>query len=180
VATPSGAPNNTWITNTASFSDGLGGLVTRTVSTLLQTYDLSSSEKVMPASARPGETITCSLYLRNTGVVSVQAGLTDTLPGGVTLVPGSLWWSSGEGGEAAGVVTWHGEIIARGMVLVRLQVRLGQELPAGARLSNSVWIQDQDGRLYERAATTTIHTGAYPYAVYLPLVLKARVAVSLD
>jgi uncharacterized repeat protein (TIGR01451 family) len=170
VATLPGALHNTLVTNTANLDDGLGNIVTRTVVTVLQTYDLSSSDKTMPASARPGDVLTCTIRLRNTGVVFTSAVLTDVIPTGATLIPDSLWWSSGEGDVDAGSVTWHGEIIAKGMVIVRFEMQIGQDVQPGASLSNTALIHDQSGHIYERSANTMIFSAMYARTLYLPII----------
>jgi uncharacterized repeat protein (TIGR01451 family) len=180
VDTPSDAPHRTPITNTATFDDGLGNVFTKTVVTVLQSYDLTASEKLMPAYARPGETVTCTVQLRNTGAVSTSASLTDAMPAGMTLVPGSLWWSSGEGSEDIGTVTWHGALIARGLAIVRFRVQMDPELELGYSVVNVAEIEDSFGNIYERSASSTIYSGAYPGMIYLPVVLKAAARPGSD
>jgi uncharacterized repeat protein (TIGR01451 family) len=117
--------------------------------------------------------VTCTVQLRNTGAVSTSASLTDAMPAGMTLVPGSLWWSSGEGSEDIGTVTWHGALIARGLAIVRFRVQMDPELELGYSVVNVAEIEDSFGNIYERSASSTIYSGAYPGMVYLPVVLKA-------
>ena len=87
------------IVNQALFTDEtLGRALTQTVTTSLQMSDLSRSDKRADRSAvLPGETITYTLLLRNTGNLSAQAMVTDTLPhlAVVELVPTSLHASQG-------------------------------------------------------------------------------------
>ncbi len=180
VATPPDARHNTRITNTAILDDGLGNVVTKTVVTVLQSFDLAASDKVMPGYARPGERITCTIRLRNTGVVSASAVLTDAIPIHTTLIAGSLWWSSGEGSTDLETVTWHGEIIGRGMVIVRFQVQIDPGVEPDAWLTNTAFVQDQLGNVYERSATTTVYSGAHPGVIYLPVVICAGQVKPLD
>jgi len=170
VATLPGAAHNTLVTNTASFDDGVGNIVTRTVVTVLQTYDLSASDKVMPASARPGDVLTCTIRLRNIGVMSTSAVLTDAVPSTATLIPDSLWWSSGQGATDLGTVTWHGEIIAQGMVIVRFQMQIGEDVAPGASLRNTAFIQDRGGNIYERSASTMVLSVMETRMLYLPII----------
>ena len=161
--------DRTLVTNTASFDDGLGNVVTRSAVTVLRTYDLSASEKLMPSLANPGAVVICTMHLRNTGPVSTTALLTDALPSAIALVPGSLWWSSGEGGMDAGAVTWHGGIVGQGLVVVRFQVRLNEDLAPGAVITNTMLIQGPRGEIYERSARTVVRRPA----LYLPLIRRA-------
>jgi uncharacterized repeat protein (TIGR01451 family) len=137
--------------------------------TVLRTYDLSASEKVMPPLANPGAVMTCTIYLRNIGAASVTALMTDTLPSAMALVPGSLWWSGGDGGEDAGVVTWNGSIIGEGLVVVRFQAHVDESLGFGAVITNTALIQGPRGEIYERTAWTRVHRPA----LYLPLIRSA-------
>jgi uncharacterized repeat protein (TIGR01451 family) len=173
VATPPDAPHNTYVTNTATLDDGLGSMVTSTVVTVLGSYDLTASDKVMPAYARPGDTVTCTIRLRNTGIVSAPTVLTDPIPLDTALIPGSLWWSSGQGSVDSGVVTWVGDVVARGVVIVRFQVQIGAHIAPDTQLVNTVSIEDPLGDIFERSGTTTIFTGPPPQLIYLPVVLKA-------
>ncbi len=163
------AQDRTPVTNTASFDDGLGNVVTRSAVTLLRTYDLSASEKLMPSLANPGTVVTCSMHLRNTGPVSTTALLTDTLPSAMELIPGSLWWSSGEGHTEAGAVSWNGSIVGQGLVVVRFQVHLSESLAPGAAITNTMLIQGPRGELYERYARIEIRQPV----LYLPLIRRA-------
>ena len=160
--------DHTLVTNTASFDDGLGNVVTRTVVTVLRTYDLSASEKVMPPLANPDAMITCTIHLRNTGAASVTALMTDVLPSAMSLVPGSLWWSDGQGGEDAGVVTWSGSIVGEGLVVVRFQAHVDASLAPGAVITNTVLIQGARGEIYERTAWTRVQRPV----LYLPLIRR--------
>jgi hypothetical protein len=103
-------------------------------------------------------------------VVFTSAVLTDVIPTGATLIPDSLWWSSGEGDVDAGSVTWHGEIIAKGMVIVRFEMQIGQDVQPGASLSNTALIHDQSGHIYERSANTMIFSAMYARTLYLPII----------
>jgi len=169
VATSPGALHNTLVTNTVRFDDGLANVVTKTVVTVLQGHDLSASEKGMPVMALPGDVLTCTIRLRNTGLVSTSASLTDVVPLEASLIPDSLWWSSGAGSADSGTVTWHGEIIAQGMVIVRFEMRIGGDVEPGAVLSNTALIEDHTGNIYERSASTTV----YSYIVNLPIIMRS-------
>ena len=174
VATSPTARHNTLVTNTASFDDGLGNVITKSVVTVLKAYDLSASVKVMPATTHPGDAILCTIRLRNTGAISTSAVLTDVVPSGATLVPASLWWSSGEGSMDLGTVTWRGEIIAQGMVIVRFLMRVGLDVEPGASLSNTAFIQDQAGNIYLHSASTIV----YPHTLCLPIIISNKASIT--
>jgi uncharacterized repeat protein (TIGR01451 family) len=166
------ALHNTRITNTAQLDDSLGNIVTRTVTAAVRSHDLSMSDKVMPLTVRPGEVLTCTVRLRNSGVVSTTARLTDVLPVDVALVPDSLWWSSGHGGADSSTVSWHGEILARSMVVLRFQLRVDTALAYGVRLTNTARISDPLGHVYEPEAETIVLSAPRRGPLYLPVVLR--------
>jgi uncharacterized repeat protein (TIGR01451 family) len=152
----------------------LGNVITPSVVTVLGSYDLAASDKVMPAYARPGEVVTCTIRLRNTGAVSASAALTDAIPAGTQLIPGSLWWSSGQAGADSGVVAWEGDVIARGVVIVRFQLQIGTQIEPETHVVNVASIEDQLGNLYQRSARTTVVGDGGRRVVFLPFVARAR------
>lgn len=172
VVTPHDALHNTPITNTVQLDDGLGNTVTNSVTAVVTSHDLSMSDKVMPFTVRPGEVLTCTVRLRNTGVVSATALMTDVLPDGVTLVPGSLWCSSGQSGADSATVSWHGEILAQSMVVVRLQLWVSPDLAYGVRLTNTARISDPVGHVYQPVAETIVLSAPRSGPLYLPVVLR--------
>jgi len=173
VLTPHDALHNTLFTNTVQLDDGLGNTVTKTVVSVVRSHDLSMSDKVMPVTVRPGEVLTCTVRLRNTGAVSTSALLTDVLPDGVALVPGSLWWSSGQGGADTATVSWHGEVLAQSMVVVRFQLQVRADLAYGVRLTNTARIADPLGHVYEPVAETIVLSPPRSGPLYLPVVLRS-------
>jgi uncharacterized repeat protein (TIGR01451 family) len=170
VATSGAARDNTLVTNTATLDDGMGNVVTRTAVTVLQSYDLASSDKVMPAAAHPGDVITCTVRVRNTGPVAASATMTDVIPHGMILLPVSLWCSSGDCAAEPSSVTWHGQVIGQGVVLVRFQAQIAADVQPGAILSNTVQIREPYGLVLERLASTLVQPTAGPYLTYLPIV----------
>ncbi|MEJ2749002.1 MAG: S8 family serine peptidase, partial [Anaerolineae bacterium] len=63
--------------------------------------DLAALSKTAPAFAQPGQIVTYTLTLDNLDAISHTFSLTDTLPAGLTYVPGSA---------TARQFTWHGEM----------------------------------------------------------------------
>jgi len=148
VATDPRSPDGTVISNTVSADDGYGVVVRRSAHTTVRSPDLSWSEKV--------------------GSGRSNAELTDTLPAEITYVAGSLWASGGEASYADGRVTWRGEVIPSGMVLVRYGARLRDDLTPGDRIRNVATIVDQSGRRHMRGFNVWV----YPARACFPLVLK--------
>ena len=104
-----------------------------------------------------GQPLTYTLALRNVAKgVPVQVAITNTLPAGLTLVPGSL-----SGGaiydRAAHRITWQGTLERDSSHAISYQVRAAGALAAGARLDNPVTIQyrRRDKPLHTLAFTRT-------------------------
>jgi len=99
-------PVNTWITNTATIT-GSYGAVERSVGTLINPVDLSTSTKEADsAQAMVGEVVRYDFTLEDTGLlVASGATLNDPIPTGTVYVPGSVSCSSGSCGYASGAVT---------------------------------------------------------------------------
>ena len=173
VDTPAAVRHNTPLTNTALLDDSAGNVITKEVVTLLQSFDLSTSDQVVPATVYPGDVFTCTVRVKNTGAVSASVALTGVLPSGAALVPGSLWSSSGEYSAAAESWSWQGDVMGRGLVLVRFQLLVGNDVVPGTLLTNTVWIRDPRGEVYARAVTTTVRPRqSRAHQVFLPILVK--------
>jgi hypothetical protein len=86
------------------------------------------------------------------------------------LLPDSLWCSSGECEDKPGSVTWQGQVIGQGVVMVRFQVQLAADVQPGVILSNTVQIREPYGLVLERLASTLVQPAVGPYLTYLPIV----------
>jgi uncharacterized repeat protein (TIGR01451 family) len=108
-----------------------------------------------------GDDITYTIRLRNTGSVTApHATLTDALPVGVELVPGTL-----EGGAynvAQRAITWSGPLAPQDDHLVRFVARSAATLVNGTLLTNTALIGDgssagaASGSLLARQATVRL------------------------
>jgi len=169
VATDARSPDGTVVTNTASVDDGFGILIQRSVHTTLRGPDLSWSEKLANTEvADAGQVVTYTIRLRNVGGGSAAAELTDVLPSEITYIPGSLWASGGEAGYSDGVVTWRGEVIPSGMVLVRFSAQLREDLTSGTKIRNIVTITDQSDKWHVRSFSVWVN----PVRVCFPVVFR--------
>ncbi|GAB4421703.1 MAG: hypothetical protein Fur0044_19350 [Anaerolineae bacterium] len=92
--------------------DYFGGTIRRLADANGPQPNLSTSTKnVSTAHADPGETVTYTIRINNTGGLSNQtAFLTDTLPAGLTYVPGSLSATSGTVTAQAPILRWQGPL----------------------------------------------------------------------
>ena len=169
VATDPGSLDGTVITNTAYAEDGFGARLQRSVTTTLRGPDMSWSDKrVDPKVVEPGGLVTYTIRLRNTGEGDAAAEMSDVLPSEIDYVPGSLWASGGEVDCANGVVTWQGEVISSGMVLVRYGALVRSDLSIGYRIRNVATITPQSGESLERSCSVWVGSAL----LSLPLVFR--------
>ena len=167
VKTAAPLPNGTAIVNTATINDGVHSPFTRTATTTITAPDLSSSEKRVSSplsplpslggeeggAVSPGQVLTYTIRVKNSGSGPATVALTDTLPAEVVYVPGSAW--AGSGGPAVyddstHRLTWSGRVPIRGMATVRFAVRATSQGP----ITNSVLLDDGAGRVIEKRVTT--------------------------
>jgi uncharacterized repeat protein (TIGR01451 family) len=150
--------------------------------------DLSTSTKTVvdaggDGEASAGEILTYTINLVNTSDAGAAFMLTDTLPSGVTYVPGSLNYNGFPDGTVititSGVLTamtanfpstpdgGSFTIVMPG--IIRFEVMVDDPLPAGDEIVNAIELVDQDNP-YDIAPATI------PLArcrIYLPLVMRA-------
>jgi len=132
------------------------------VPTDLLQVDLSPSLKtVSPAQVAPGEALTFSVVLANTGPDEAPAArLTDTLPVSTTYVAGSLSFPPGVGtggyDPATRAITWTGPVSAGVPVTVTFQATVGLAVADHQVIENVAHIADGAGGLYERTAAAEV------------------------
>jgi uncharacterized repeat protein (TIGR01451 family) len=69
-----------------------------------------STMSVVPEQVRPGETVTYTIRLRNSGLLGAMIAVTDTLPTGLTALTSTIG-SDGVYDPATGVITWPAELM---------------------------------------------------------------------
>jgi uncharacterized repeat protein (TIGR01451 family) len=84
----------------------------------------TSSKQVSTPSADPGEVVTYSIHLNNTGaLVDRPIGISDTVPNGLEYIPGSLQASQGSVDDsAAPTLGWQGNLSASSQITITYQV----------------------------------------------------------
>lgn len=108
---PGGWVNGQLITNTATFSDGVSLTFNRTTTSVIGFFDLTPSTKsVNKALARAGEVLTYTVHVENASLQNGAFTLTDPIPANATYASGSLTYTVGSAGYAAGVITWTGQL----------------------------------------------------------------------
>ncbi len=146
------------VTNTATIDDGLGNVLTRQAAFLARTPNLSAAYKTVdPTVANPGQVVTYTVYLHNSGGVDGNAQLVDPIPAGLTYVPGSLIVGSGSGGYASGVITWTGSVPASSQIPVRFRATVDAAAVDGTVINNTATITDVTWNTsYQRSAAFTV------------------------
>ncbi len=128
--------------------------------------DMSQSYKLAnrPVAA-PGDKITYTIVLRNTGSPATGIAMTDALPAGVTYQD-NLSATSGNASYANGSVTWSGDVSQQAPVTIRFDVTLNAQVTGAQIITNTATIGDGLGGSLQRQAAFAAN-GA---ALYLPLV----------
>ena len=131
--------------------------------------DLSRSGKaVSDSQVEPGEAITYTLRLVNSGALSTTFTLTDPIPLHTTYLPGSAWASGGDITDTHGI-TWTGAIAASTNLTATFAVTVDATLTQPRAIVNLATLTgDATGPLTLRAAAT-----ANPPEGFLPLILNS-------
>jgi len=147
---------------------------TRTAVTRVNSPDLSASTFVAePTKAHPGDTVTYTFTLRNTGRLDASAAtISNTLPSRLLYITGSLHYTSGQGELENGRLTWSGPVALGAEVTVSYQARISVNYP-GLTLFNNATIEDGYQVLYRQARVDVPW-----YALHLPIIGKKTAAAS--
>jgi uncharacterized repeat protein (TIGR01451 family) len=153
-------PVNTWITNTATFTDSRSVVYQRSAGTLINSVNLSSSTKQADRTqAAVGDPVNYAIVLRNSGLYTATgASLSDPVPANTTWNGVAPTCTSGTCGRASGVITWTGNITPGGSVVVGFGVTHTLLLADGAPVTNTATINDGSGNLITRQAVFKVRT----------------------
>jgi uncharacterized repeat protein (TIGR01451 family) len=169
------------ITNTAQVT-GSGELKESSAATTVAVVEpghpqLEASKSVYPSWARPGELLTYTVSITNTGDGDAETvWMTDRLPSLVTYYTHSLTATMGTFGEAGGVITWNATLGPAGTLLlpfgeeatITFTVRISPELSQNVSFTNTAEITGA-GSLVLARAEAQVRTN---FVLYLPLLLK--------
>jgi uncharacterized repeat protein (TIGR01451 family) len=147
-------PPETVIVNTATISDGVGFSYTRTVTTTAHIVDLWASTKTVKPLAVPGDALTYTILLRNSGEAT-EAGFADPIPAHTRYVPGSVTGGATYN-EALNRIQWGGTIPANSERAFTFAVATDSSLPNGTLIVNVATITDGVHPPFTRAATTVL------------------------
>lgn len=115
----------------------------------------------------PGEVVTYTLSLRNTGSLAAAARLTDTLPAAMTLLSDTLAASQGTPLAGEGLVTWQGNVAAGQWVTVTYALSPTGSVALLAPIVNGVTIAGSLDAPFSRQAVVR-----YARLVWLPCVAR--------
>lgn len=125
-----------------------------------QQPDLSQSYKsVNLTNVDSGDTLTCTLFLRNSSAVTATAILTDPIPAYTTYISGSA--QASDGGPvtlASGALVWSGEVISGTPVVIQFAVEV-QAAPVGTPITNVAYLDDGLGNVTPLEASSTYNPG---------------------
>ncbi|MDY7078931.1 MAG: hypothetical protein SXV54_18615 [Chloroflexota bacterium] len=172
-------PYDGWITNTAEVSVPGHQPFTRTAGSYVKQRHphLEASKSVAPAYARPGEYLTYTVRITNTGDGDAETvWMTDTLRPEVSYVTDSLTATMGSFGEAGGVITWNATLGPAGTLLlpggegaaITYTVQISPALTENALLTNTAGITGAGTLVWVNASANVL----YRFDVYLPIVYK--------
>jgi uncharacterized repeat protein (TIGR01451 family) len=127
----------------------------------------ASVKRVSQAFADPGDGLTYTVVLRNSGPVLSGVTLEDALPAGL-IYAGNLSASSGTADETGGVITWNGSVPPGEGVTIRYDVNIDADIPEVQVITNTAVIHDGRGKDLRRQAVVVVGG----YAVYLPFAAR--------
>jgi uncharacterized repeat protein (TIGR01451 family) len=155
VTASSALQDNTLITNTATIADAAGHLHLRSAATRYRAADLSFSAKdVFPTTGRVGDVVTFTITVANGGGGPTTFFATDTLPMSMSYVTGTLQVGYGEASfdPALRQIVWSGALPGQHQTYLRF----GARLENSGRLTNTVYIGDDNGLVVARSAGLTV------------------------
>lgn len=130
---------------------------------------VTSRKGVDRVAALPGQAVSYTLSLRNTGSADAAAvRVTDTLPAELTLVPGTLQASSGGPPQFdAGTISWLGAVPAGGEVEIRCSAQVQPEAAIDLRRVNNIMVVEHQGAPFSRPASFILG-----YTTFFPLLFR--------
>jgi len=150
-------PPQTVIINTAIIEDERGLTYERSATTQVNTIELEGSTKEVDKSvAMPGEVLTYTLTLQNTGTAdATEVTVVDPIPGQTVYLPGSATGGASYD-EATNRIFWSGPVPSGEQVALSFAVRIMRPLPDGTVIENAATIDDGARRPFTRTAATLI------------------------
>lgn len=136
--------DRTPVTNTAQVNDGHSNLSTLSASFLARQAELSASfVETDPSIFHPGDVVTYTLFLHNSGGDGTNVEMIHWLPVGLTYQPDSVTCGAGQCTYAEGKVEWQGNLPPRTIVPIRFRADVSPDLEHGTTLASVFALKDQ-------------------------------------
>ncbi len=123
--------------------------------------DFSASAKsAQPATALPGDVVTWTVVIRNTGEFAGDAQLRDPIPLNMTFVPGSVSANLGTAGYNSGLnrVEWQGTLAPGQVATVTFQAQVNASFSAGLIQNQAEVVDLTNGTIVPLAATVAVNS----------------------
>ena len=129
----------------------------------------TSKKEVSPLYAVNGNTVTYTVVIQGLSVApTTTIAMTDTVPAGLSYVPGSINATSGTANESAAPrLTWTGDLSASSAVTITYQANVASSLPQLIR--NTVTIQPTGTQAITRTADLWINS----FQVFFPISVRS-------
>ncbi|MEZ4635127.1 MAG: hypothetical protein R2856_09175 [Caldilineaceae bacterium] len=138
-------PDLTVVENTAQIDDGYGVTTEISATVHARQADLAGSfVEVDPPIVRPGDTVTYTIYLRNSGGEDVVVDAYHALPPGMSYIAGSLWCGAGVCDMQDDTIHWQGLLNRRVLMPVRIRAQIAADVAPGSRVVGSLELQRAD------------------------------------
>ncbi|MDI7276103.1 MAG: cohesin domain-containing protein [Anaerolineae bacterium] len=148
-----GTPANTPITNTATVDDHVNPpLALEATALVADAANLSGTSKAVDKdSALPGDVLTYTVTLLNTGNRTALVSFSDPIPEHTTYVPGSVSYADYD--AATDTVRWVGMLPATASRTIVFRVSVDEGLAHGTLITNTASITNVSPRIDRRAVT---------------------------
>jgi uncharacterized repeat protein (TIGR01451 family) len=155
------------VTNTAQVNNGYGSLFTLAACIRARQAELSASfVEIDPSLFYPGDVVTYTIYLHNSGGNNADVELIHSLPMELTYQPDSVSCGTGQCAYANGQIEWQGSLPPRTMIPVRFRAAVSADLALGTKIVSVVVLKDQTAQVeYSILAAFDV-----AHQIYLPAV----------
>jgi uncharacterized repeat protein (TIGR01451 family) len=160
-----GIPDGMVLTFQAQLNAGDGLTLLADTSVRVDAPWITLAAGVTPSEIRLDGEAQFDINVSNRGFASASVYLTDTLPLGLELIPGTATWTHGSAYEGEDGLTWHGELPPGASVEINFSTIVTLPQP-GARLINRVEVVEADNHYLAWA------TLAIPAKWYFPTIWR--------
>lgn len=152
LPTPNPMPN----TATVNYTNG-AAMESNTVNTLVLAPNISVAKKVSKTAARLGEVLTYTMTVTNASTIpATGVVLTDLVPSGTTLVPGSVTVNGAPSADQPSTGITIGTLGANGSAAVTFQVQIANTLPNPNPIPNTATVTSANAPAATSNTVTTL------------------------